>query len=48
MKLYTTQRTHTRTLAGSKTMCASLPYLSPRVGGGVRDGFALVPSVSLS
>ena len=29
-------------------MSASLPYLSPRVGGGVRDGFALVASVSLS
>ena len=26
IKLYTTQRTHTRTLAGSKTMSASLPY----------------------
>ena len=48
MKLYTTQRTHTRTLAGSRTMSASLPYLSARVGGGVRDGFSFVASVSLS
>ena len=29
-------------------MSASLPYLSPRVGGGVRDVFSLVASVSLS
>ena len=48
MKLYTTQRTHTRPLAGSKTISASLPYLSPRIGGGDLDGFALVASVSLS
>ena len=38
IKLYTTQRTHTRTLAGSKTMSGSLPYMSPRVGGGVLAG----------
>ena len=38
IKLYTTQRTHTRTLAGSKTMSGSLPYMSPRVGGGVVAG----------
>ena len=29
-------------------MSASLLYLPPRVGGGVRDGFALVASVFLS
>ena len=29
-------------------MSASLPYLSSRVDGGVRDGFALVALVSLS
>ena len=29
-------------------MSASLPYLSPRVGGGVRDDFTLVTWVSLS
>ena len=29
-------------------MSASLPYLSTRIGGGVRDGFTLVASVSLS
>ena len=28
-------------------MSASLPYLSPRAGDGVRDGFSLVASVSL-
>ena len=48
MKLYTTQRTHPRTRAGSKTRSASLPYLSARVGGSARDGFSLVASVSLS
>ena len=37
-KLYTTQRTHTRTLAGSKTMSGSLLYMLPRVGGGVVAG----------
>ena len=48
IKLYTTQRTHTRTLAGSKTMSASLPYMSCRDGGGVVDGIAMVASMSLS
>ena len=42
MKLYTTQRTHTRTLVGSKTMSASLPYMLSRDGGGVMGGIALV------
>ena len=40
VKLYTTQRTHTRTLAGSQTMSGSLPYMSPRVGGGVVAGMS--------
>ena len=46
IKLYTPQRTHTRTLAGSKTMSGPLPYMSPRVGGGVVAGIALVVAVS--
>ena len=45
-KLYTTRRTHTRTLAGSKTMSGSLPYMSPRVGGSVLAGIAVVVAVS--
>ena len=38
IKLYTTQRTQTRTLAGSNTMSGSLPYMLPRVGGSVVAG----------
>ena len=48
LKLYTTQRTHTRTLAGSKTMSSSLPYMLTRGGGSVVAGMALVMESSFS